>query len=133
MKTILALQTMDIQDGVKLEIKAKQNRVASLCVQLTCRFKHHNLDMQMIEDDKKLKLKAWFGSRKTIATIRIVLNHVQNLITGVTKDYYYKMCFMCVHFLINANISSSNDNIEIRNVLVRSGSHYKSVNMGTSL
>ena len=117
MKTILASQTMDIPDGVKVEIKAKQIRVTGPRGQLTRNFKHLNLDLQMIEDGKKLKVEAWFGSRKTMAAIRTALSHVQNLITGVTKGYRYKMRFVYAHFPINASISSSKDNIEIRNFL----------------
>ena len=117
MKTILASQTMDIPSGVKVEIKAKQIRVTGPRGQLTRNFKHLNLDLQMIEGGTKLKVEAWFGSRKTMAAIRTALSHVQNLITGVTKGYQYKMRFVYAHFPINASISSSKDNIEIRNFL----------------
>ena len=117
MKTILASQTMDIPDGVKVEIKAKQIRVTGPRGQLTRNFKHLNLDLQMIEGGKKLKVEAWFGSRKTMAAIRTALSHVQNLITGVTKGYRYKMRFVYAHFPINASISSEKNNIEIRNFL----------------
>ncbi|KAH6559547.1 hypothetical protein KP509_1Z004300 [Ceratopteris richardii] len=117
MKTILAEDSIDIPDDVKVEMKAKQIRVTGPRGQLTRDFKHLNLDFQIIEGGKKLKVEAWFGSRKTMAAIRTALSHVQNLITGVTKGYRYKMRFVYAHFPINAIISSSNDNIEIRNFL----------------
>jgi large subunit ribosomal protein L9e len=79
-----------------------------------------NLDFQLITDEegkKKLKVEAWFGSRKTSAAIRTALSHVDNLIIGVTKGYRYKMRFIYAHFPINASITNSNSAIEIRNFL----------------
>nr|GME09629.1 60S ribosomal protein L9-like [Ipomoea batatas]GME09644.1 60S ribosomal protein L9-like [Ipomoea batatas] len=66
---------------------------------------------------RKLKVDAWFGSRKTTAAIRTALSHVENLITGVTKGYRYKMRFVYAHFPINASITNTNKSIEIRNFL----------------
>ncbi|CAM6098654.1 unnamed protein product [Calypogeia fissa] len=117
MKVILATQTMDIPDEVKLEIKAKQIRVTGPRGELKRNFKHLNLDFQLIEGGKKLKVDAWFGSRKTIAAIRTAISHVNNLITGVTKGYRYKMRFVYAHFPINASISNEKNSIEIRNFL----------------
>ncbi|EFJ11932.1 hypothetical protein SELMODRAFT_269009 [Selaginella moellendorffii] len=117
MKTILSSQTMDIPEGVKVEIRAKQIRVSGPRGVLLRNFKHLNLDFQMLENGRKLKVEAWFGSRKTIAAIRTAVSHVKNLITGVTKGFQYKMRFVYAHFPINANISATKQNIEIRNFL----------------
>ncbi|XXG66992.1 hypothetical protein AAC387_Pa06g0437 [Persea americana] len=117
MKTILASQTMDIPEGVKVKVKAKMIEVEGTRGKLTRNFKHLNLDFQLIEGGKKLKVDAWFGSRKTMAAIRTAISHVQNLITGVTKGYRYKMRFVYAHFPINASITNSNKSIEIRNFL----------------
>uniref|UniRef100_A0A453DNW5 Large ribosomal subunit protein uL6 alpha-beta domain-containing protein n=1 Tax=Aegilops tauschii subsp. strangulata TaxID=200361 RepID=A0A453DNW5_AEGTS len=57
------------------------------------------------------------GTRKTMAAIRTAISHVQNLITGVTKGFRYKMRFVYAHFPINASITAANRGIEIRNFL----------------
>ncbi|MBO8907916.1 50S ribosomal protein L6, partial [Staphylococcus aureus] len=80
--------------GVKVKVKAKVIEVEGTRGKLTRNFKHLNLDFQLIEGGKKLKVDAWFGSRKTMAAIRTAISHVQNLITGVTKGYRYKMRFV---------------------------------------
>lgn len=108
---------MDLPTGVKIEIKAKQIRVTGPRGVLTRNFKHLNLDFQMLEGGRKLKVDAWFGTRKTSAAIRTAISHVNNLITGVTKGYRYKMRFVYAHFPINASIGNGKDNIEIRNFL----------------
>ncbi|KAI3844567.1 hypothetical protein C5167_046559 [Papaver somniferum] len=121
MKTILSSETMDIPDGVKIKVKAKMIEVEGPRGKLIRNFKHLNLDFQLIKNaetgKKQLKVDAWFGSRKTSASIRTALSHVNNLITGVTKGYRYKMRFVYAHFPINASITNGNKGIEIRNFL----------------
>lgn len=120
MKTILSSETMDIPDGVSIKIHAKLIEVEGPRGKLVRDFKHLNLDFQLITDEegkKKLKVEAWFGSRKTSAAIRTALSHVDNLITGVTKGYRYRMRFVYAHFPINASITNTNSAIEIRNFL----------------
>ncbi|KAL7003737.1 60S ribosomal protein L9B [Sarracenia purpurea var. burkii] len=121
MKTILSSETMDIPDGVKIKVKAKVIEVEGPRGKLTRNFKHLNLDFQLITDEetgkKKLKIESWFGSRKSTASIRTALSHVDNLIKGVTRGYRYKMRFVYAHFPINASITNSNKSIEIRNFL----------------
>ncbi|MCL7022816.1 hypothetical protein MKW94_010527, partial [Papaver nudicaule] len=89
MKTILSSETMDIPDGVKIKVKAKMIKVEGPRGKLIRNFKHLNLDFQLIKNaetgKKQLKVDAWFGSRKTSASTRDALSHVDNLITGVTK------------------------------------------------
>lgn len=108
---------MDIPEGVTVKVDAKIVVVQGPRGKLTRNFKHLNLDFQLQEGGRKLKVDAWFGSRKTMAAIRTAISHVQNLITGVTKGYRYKMRFVYAHFPINASISNDSKAIEIRNFL----------------
>ncbi|MBA0575684.1 hypothetical protein Gogos_007064 [Gossypium gossypioides] len=121
MKTILSSETMDIPDGVNIKVKAKMIEVEGPRGKLTRNFKHLNLDFHLTKDEetgkRKLRIEAWFGTRKTSAAIRTALSHIENLITGVTKGYRYKMRFVYAHFPINASITSGNKSIEIRNFL----------------
>ncbi|KHN02144.1 60S ribosomal protein L9-like [Glycine soja] len=116
MKTILSSETMNIPDGVSIKVHAKVIEVEGPRGKLVRDFHHLNLDFQLITDDggkRKLKIDSWFGSRKTSAA----LSHVENLITGVTKGYRYKMRFVYAHFPINASIGNNSKSIEIRNFL----------------
>jgi large subunit ribosomal protein L9e len=120
MKTILSSETMDIPDGVSIKVNAKVIEVEGPRGKLVRDFKHLNLDFDLITDEngkKKLKIDAWFASRKTSAAIRTALSHVENLIRGVTKGFRYKMRFVYAHFPINASITNDNKSIEIRNFL----------------
>ncbi|KAL5200694.1 hypothetical protein ABZP36_021897 [Zizania latifolia] len=117
MKTILASETMEIPEGVTVQVAAKVVTVEGPRGKLTRNFKHLNLDFQLLEGGRKMQVDAWFGTRRTMAAIRTAISHVQNLITGVTKGYRYKMRFVYAHFPINASITNSNSAIEIRNFL----------------
>lgn len=70
-----------------------------------------------VEGVKKLKVDCHFGKRKALASIRTSTSHVQNMITGVTKGYEYKMRLVYAHFPININITGKGERVEIRNFL----------------
>ena len=108
---------MDIPEEVTVKVAAKVVTVEGPRGKLTRNFKHLNLDFQLQDGGRKLKVDAWFGTRRTMAAIRTAISHVQNLITGVTKGYRYKMRFVYAHFPINASITNGNTAIEIRNFL----------------
>lgn len=61
------------------------------------------------------------GARKNVAALRTVRTLINNLITGVTKGYKYKMRYVYAHFPINVNIDKNSETdcheVEIRNFL----------------
>ena len=64
-----------------------------------------------------LRVECHFGKRKRLAAIRTCCSHVQNMITGVTKGYEYKMRLVYAHFPINVAIEDKVKKVEIRNFL----------------
>ncbi|KAH9608178.1 hypothetical protein KSS87_005375 [Heliosperma pusillum] len=120
MKTVLSSDSMEIPEGITIKLDAKIIQVEGPRGTLVRNFKHLNLDFQLTTDDdgkRILKIDSWFGKRKNTAAIRTAISHVENLITGVTKGYRYKMRMVYAHFPINASITNSNKGIEIRNFL----------------
>eukprot|EP00602_Paraphysomonas_sp_CaronLab_P000667 CAMPEP_0185024150 /NCGR_PEP_ID=MMETSP1103-20130426/7112_1 /TAXON_ID=36769 /ORGANISM="Paraphysomonas bandaiensis, Strain Caron Lab Isolate" /LENGTH=149 /DNA_ID=CAMNT_0027557035 /DNA_START=166 /DNA_END=615 /DNA_ORIENTATION=- len=77
------------------------------------------MDLNKSEDGKSIKLDIWFGNREAIASIRTICSHIENMITGVTKGYKYKMRFCYAHFPINVSNTQVNGKevVEIRNFL----------------
>jgi large subunit ribosomal protein L9e len=53
---------------------------------------------------RSLRVDMWFGDRKQLACLRTVCSHIQNMITGVTKGFCYKMRFAYAHFPINVTL-----------------------------
>jgi large subunit ribosomal protein L9e len=68
---------------------------------------------------RSMKVDMWFGNRKQKACLRTVCTHIQNMITGVTKGFTYKMRFAYAHFPINVTLTKegANDTVEVRNFL----------------
>ena len=69
--------------------------------------------MRLVGDE--VQVDMWFGNRKQLACIRTVCSHIENMITGVTKGYKYKMRFVYAHFPINVTIDKNI--VEIRNYI----------------
>lgn len=64
-----------------------------------------------------MRIEIHHGSRKNVATLRTVKSIIQNLVTGVTKGYKYKMRYVYAHFPINVNIEKDDEGkfrLEIR-------------------
>ena len=65
-----------------------------------------------------IKIELHHGNRKDVATIRTVKSLINNLITGVTKGYKYKMRYVYAHFPINVNLDKDKETglweVEIR-------------------
>lgn len=82
-------------------------------------FKYLAMDLCMNEDGTSLKVDVWFGNRESVASIRTVTSHIENMITGVTKGFKYKMRFCYAHFPINVtSVKEGTDEVvEIRNFL----------------
>jgi large subunit ribosomal protein L9e len=62
-----------------------------------------------------IKVDLWFATRKQLACVRTICSHIENLFTGVTQGFTYKMRFVYSHFPINVTLSG--DDVEIRNFL----------------
>ena len=111
---ILSQRTVKVPDGVKVEVKARKVTVSGPRGTLTREFKHIQLDI-ILQDPSTVRVDMWFGKRKAIACIRTICSHIENMITGVTKGYLYKMRFVYSHFPINVTLSGRT--VEIRNYL----------------
>jgi len=55
---------------VTVDVKARVIVVTGPLGTLKNSFKHLGVDIQKVDDGKKVKVDLWFGARDTIATIR---------------------------------------------------------------
>jgi large subunit ribosomal protein L9e len=108
------------QQGIEIEVKGRRVRVKGPRGVLTRDFRHLAVDMFLAdgeEGEKQLKVDCHFGKKKRLAAIRTAVSHVQNMVTGVTKGFEYKMRLVYAHFPINVNIEQQGTIIELRNFL----------------
>ncbi|GMH63240.1 hypothetical protein TrLO_g6110 [Triparma laevis f. longispina] len=117
MKTVLASRTIDIPEGLEVTIAARVVTVKGPRGVLTRDFKHQNMDLRKLEGEEgnKVRIDLWFASRKQLACVRTIMSHIDNMFTGVTRGFQYKMRFVYSHFPINVTLTGKN--VEIRNFL----------------
>ena len=119
MKIIHSTRTIPIPSSVKVDIHSRIVTVTGPRGKLTRSFKHLQADvtLQGKGDKSALKVDVWFGTVKQIAVIRTITSHINNMITGVTKGFEYRMKYVYAHFPVNVGISDDATTIEIRNFL----------------
>ena len=115
MRTVISTKFVAIPKDVTITIKARIVTAVGPRGTLTKSFKHQALDIVKVSDTK-IRVDCWFGAKKDICCVRTICTHIENLITGVTQGFNYKMRFVYAHFPINATIEGG-DKIEIRNFL----------------
>jgi len=115
MKVLLTTRYITIPDEVKLTCKARSVHVYGPRGKLSREFKYRNIEMTHVGTNK-LRVDVWFGKKKDVACVRTITSHIENMITGVTKGFEYKMRAVYNHFPINLVIASP-ERLEIRNFL----------------
>ncbi|CAR24996.1 60S ribosomal protein L9-B [Lachancea thermotolerans] len=118
MKYIQTDQTLDIPEGVTVNIKSRVIKVTGPRGALTKNLKHIDVTFAKVSN-KQVKITVHNGDRKHVAALRTVKSLVANMITGVTKGFKYKMRYVYAHFPINVNVVEKDGAkfVEIRNFL----------------
>ncbi|QLG72460.1 hypothetical protein HG535_0D01680 [Zygotorulaspora mrakii] len=118
MKYIQTEQFIEIPEGVTVNIKSRVVKVTGPRGTLVKNLKHIDVTFTKLSS-KQIKVAVHNGDRKHVAALRTVKSLVDNLITGVTKGYKYKMRYVYAHFPINVNVvdKDSKKFVEIRNYL----------------
>ncbi|VEU22361.1 DEKNAAC103320 [Brettanomyces naardenensis] len=118
MKYISSVQTIDVPDDVTVTIKARHIVVTGPRGTLKKELNH--IDVMFKKISKNLiEAHVHNGDRLHVAKLRTVRSLVQNMISGVTVGYKYKLRMVYAHFPINVSIANEDgtEYVEIRNFL----------------
>tara|TARA_B110000208_G_C11661338_1_gene391755 strand:+ start:97 stop:615 length:519 start_codon:yes stop_codon:yes gene_type:complete len=74
-------------------------------------------DIKLLAGGKKIKIDIWHATRKEIACLRSLSAKIENMITGVTQGFLYKMRFVYNHFPINSQVEDGGKKLVIKNFL----------------
>lgn len=85
-----------------------------------------------MDDGKKIRVDCWFGKKKQLASLRTITSHIDNMITGVTKGFQYKVRAVYAHFPIKCVIPNA-QTLEIRNFLGEKRVRTVKMNEGVSI
>jgi len=119
MRDVLTTEELTIPEGVNVSIKSRLITVTGPRGTLKKNVRHVNMDIQLIKSKtgSKVLLSVWQGGRKHVACLRTIKSLIENLISGVTKGFQYKMRSVYAHFPINCIIQDGGAALEIRNFL----------------
>ncbi|KAF8252390.1 ribosomal protein L6 [Wilcoxina mikolae CBS 423.85] len=119
MKYIHSSEILTIPEGVSVTIKSRVVTVTGPRGKLVKDLKHLAVSF-VPRSANTISIELHHGVRKNVAALRTVKTLIENLITGVTRGYKYKMRYVYAHFPINVNIEEGKDGrpqVEIRNFL----------------
>ncbi|TFK43431.1 ribosomal protein L6, alpha-beta domain-containing protein [Crucibulum laeve] len=118
MRDVLKTEELDIPDNVEVSIKARLISVTGPRGTLSKNVRHVDMDIRLLKGKtNKVTLAVWQGGRKHVACLRTIRSMINNMITGVTKGFQYKMRAVYAHFPINCIIQENGTAVEIRNFL----------------
>ncbi|EJU06269.1 ribosomal protein L6 [Dacryopinax primogenitus] len=119
MRDVLSTEELTIPEGVTVDIKSRLITVTGPRGTLKKNVRHINMDLVLVKTSKasRVLLQVWQGGRKHVACLRTVRSLIENMITGVTKGFLYKMRAVYAHFPINTIIANGETSVEIRNFL----------------
>eukprot|EP00796_Vickermania_ingenoplastis_P005418 gene5418-3904_t len=115
MVKIASSSTTNIPAGVTVKAAGRKVTVSGPRGTLVKDLSHLQLDFRVNKTASTFSVIRWFGAKIPIATINTAIAHVNNMITGVTKGYRYKVRCAYAHFPINVSVEGQK--VEIRNFL----------------
>ena len=103
-------KTIQIPDNVEVAIEGRKVTVKSPKETLTRDFSYAPLSIEL--NDKTLRIWAEWPRKKETALVGTIYSHIQNMITGVTKGFTYKLKIVFSHFPISVKVKDKTILIE---------------------
>jgi large subunit ribosomal protein L6 len=103
-------RTIQVPDDVTLSLQGKKISVKGEKGSLTRDFSFASISIDA--DGKNVRVSAKWPRKKESALVGTIYSHIQNMITGVTKGYTYKLKIVFSHFPISVKLEGRNIVIE---------------------
>jgi len=110
MRVIETLKTVEIPEGVDAKIEGRIVSVKGEKGELTRDFSHAPISIHL--EKKIITLQANWPRKREAALVGTVCSHIQNMITGVTKGFTYKLKIVFSHFPISVKVKENTVVIE---------------------
>jgi large subunit ribosomal protein L6 len=103
-------KTVEVPDDVTFSLIGKKVSVKGEKGSLTRDFSYATVTIE--SEGKNVRISAKWPRKKEAALVGTIYSHIQNMITGVTKGYNYKLKIVFSHFPISAKIQDKSVVIE---------------------
>jgi large subunit ribosomal protein L6 len=110
MRAVEISKTLQVPEDVDVTIEGRKVTVKGATGALTRDFSHAPISIDI--HDKTIRIWAEWPRKKEAALVGTVHSHIQNMITGVTKGFTYKLKIVFSHFPISVKIKDKTALIE---------------------
>ncbi len=119
-KAVYVSERVAIPEGVEVRIEGKRVTVKGPKGELSKDFSHARGVIIRLEEEngeKYVVVEAFFANRRRKALVGTIASHIENMITGVTKGFRYKMKIVFSHFPVTVKVDEKNKLVYIENFL----------------
>lgn len=110
MRTVKAVKTVDIPDGVEVKVEGRTVTVAGEKGSLTRHFLKAPITIQ--HERNTVTVQSEWPRKREAALVGTISSHIQNMIIGVTEGFTYKMKIVFSHFPISLKVQGTRVAIE---------------------
>jgi len=110
LRAVEAVRTIEVPNGVEVKVDGRVVSVKGEKGALTRDFSEAPVTLQV--EDKEIKVQASWPRKREAALVGTVCSHIQNMITGVTRGYTYKLKVVFSHFPISVKVKENMVSIE---------------------
>jgi len=110
LRAVEAVKTIDVPEGVEVKIAGRAVSVKGEKGALTRDFSETPISLQL--EDKKIVVQTNWPRKREAALVGTVAALIQNMITGTTKGYTYKLKIVFSHFPISVKVKERVVSIE---------------------
>ena len=110
MRAIESVKFVEIPEGVEIKVERRLVTANGDKGTLTRDFSHAPVSLQLEED--KIVIQANWPRKREAAVVGTISSHIQNMITGVTKGFTYKLKIVFSHFPISVKVHENKVVIE---------------------
>lgn len=110
MRAVEVSRTIQIAEDIEMTIEGRKVTVKGQKGTLTRDFRHAPVSMEIV--GKTMRVWAEWPRKKEAALVGTICSHIQNMITGVSKGFTYKLKIVFSHFPISAKVRDNTVLIE---------------------
>ena len=110
MRVVEAVERIEIPDGVEVSVDGRSVTVEGEKGTVMRDFSHAPVSIQL--DGDKVKIQTSWPRKREVALVGTVKSHIQNMMTGVTKGFTYKLKIVFSHFPISVKVREKTVAIE---------------------
>ena len=110
MRALESVESIEIPESVEVKVEGRLVTVKGEKGTLMRDFSHAPISIR--SEGRKVIIQASWPRKKEAALVGTISSHVQNMITGVTKGFTYKLKIVFSHFPISVKVHEKKVTIE---------------------